>query len=278
MATCGFCFTFLDAKHRYSLFNARVPSKDLPVRFSKLLQLPVEEGDGLSAYYCRKCVSRLWSVEKTLEEMISLARSSYSKAGYSETIANSPIARENSRKRVKDTSGETVSPHTTQARPKAKRALGTLGRRLTFNIDSCKGKTQVDYKCINTSNKYKVPVQSCPWQRRWPRWHWTHSPLLKEISSLQRVGKHVNIKMIITIEIHSEVQMSTDLPEVTVSDCSQSPEGVSHQSESSTSALGTFINITWIYHCLYHCHTLSHTVHRECWARERVSSGCNGKT
>ncbi len=125
MATCRFCFTFLDVRHRYSLFNARVSSNDLPVRFRKLLQLPVEEGDGLSAYYCRKCVSRLCSVEKTLEEMImiSLARSSYSKAGYSETshpaIANSPIARENSRKRVKDTSGKTVSPHTTQARPKA---------------------------------------------------------------------------------------------------------------------------------------------------------------
>ncbi len=44
---------YLDAKHRYSLFNARVPSKDLPVRFS------------------------ICSIEKTLEEMRSLARSSY---------------------------------------------------------------------------------------------------------------------------------------------------------------------------------------------------------
>ncbi len=143
--TCRFCCTYLDAKHTYSLFNARVSSKNLPVRFSKLLQLPVEEVDGLSAYYCRKCVFRLCSVEKTQEDMRSLARSSYSKAGYSETshqaIASSPTARENSRKRVKDTSGERVSPHTTQARPKAKHALGALGRRLTFNIDSGKGKS-----------------------------------------------------------------------------------------------------------------------------------------
>ncbi len=68
----------------------------------------------------------------------------------SHAITNSPTAR------VKDTSGERVSPHTIQARPKPKHALGALGRRLTFNIDSGKGKR----KRINLSaNK-----GSCPWQ------------------------------------------------------------------------------------------------------------------
>ena len=56
--------------------------KDLPGRFSRLLQLPVSRDDGLSVYCCRKCVGRLNSVEKTIEEMKSLANSSYSKAGY----------------------------------------------------------------------------------------------------------------------------------------------------------------------------------------------------
>ncbi len=138
MATvcCRFCCTCLDATRRYSLFSAKESLEDLPGRFSSLLQLPVARGDGLSGYYCRKCVRRLCSVEKTIEDMRSLAKSSYSKAGYISGPSTSPTARENSRKRVKDTSGEKASPHTTQARPVAKRSLGALGRRLTYNSDS----------------------------------------------------------------------------------------------------------------------------------------------
>ncbi len=77
------------------------------------------------------------TVEKMTEEMRSLARSSYSEAGYvlsgSSRPTGSPTARVNSRKRIKDTSGQGTSPNSTQARPVAKRALGTLGRRLTYS-------------------------------------------------------------------------------------------------------------------------------------------------
>ena len=51
-------------------------------------------------------------MEKTIEEMKSLANSSYSKAGYAPPVYSSPLSRERSRRRVKDTSGDTTSPHT----------------------------------------------------------------------------------------------------------------------------------------------------------------------
>ena len=95
-----------------SLALSIAQKKDIPGRFSRLLQLPVSHDDGLSVYCCRKCVGRLNSVEKTIEEMKSLANSSYSKAGYAPPVNSSPLSRERSRKRVKDTSSNTASPHT----------------------------------------------------------------------------------------------------------------------------------------------------------------------
>ena len=80
MAACRFCGALLDEKHTSGLFSTITLDKDLPGRFSRLLQLPISRDDGLSVYCCRKCVGRLNSVEKTIEEMKSLANSSYSKA------------------------------------------------------------------------------------------------------------------------------------------------------------------------------------------------------
>ena len=50
-------------------------------------------GSRCSVYCCRKCVGRLNSVEKTIEEMKSLANSSYSKAGYAPPVKSSPLSR-----------------------------------------------------------------------------------------------------------------------------------------------------------------------------------------
>ena len=91
MAACRFCGALLDEKHRSGLFSSTALEKDLPGRFSRLLQLPVSRDDGLSVYCCRKCVRRLNSVEKTIEEMKSLANSSYSKAGYAPLVKLQPI-------------------------------------------------------------------------------------------------------------------------------------------------------------------------------------------
>ena len=107
MAACRFCGALLDEKHRSGLFSTIALEKALPGRFSRLLQLPVSRDDGLSVYCC---VGRLNSVEKTIEEMESLANSCYSKAGYAPPVNSSPLSRECSRKRVKDTSGDIASP------------------------------------------------------------------------------------------------------------------------------------------------------------------------
>ena len=111
MAACRFCGALLDEKHRSGLFSTIAQEKDLLGRFSRLLQLPVSRDDGLSVYCCRKYVGRLNSMEKTIEEMNSLANSSYSKAGYP-PVNSSPLSRGCSRKRVEDTSGDTASPYT----------------------------------------------------------------------------------------------------------------------------------------------------------------------
>ncbi len=110
---------------------------NLPERFNNLVQLSVSETDGLSLYYRKKCLGKMHTIERLTEEMKSLASSSYSKAGHeslpSSSFTGSPTTREKSRKRIKDTSGNEASPHTTQARPVAKRALGTHGRRLVYS-------------------------------------------------------------------------------------------------------------------------------------------------
>ena len=93
MATCRFCGALLDEKHTSGLFSTIALQKALPGRFSRLLQLPVFRDDGHSVYCCRKCVGRLNSVEKTIEEMKSLANSSYSKAGYAPPVNSSPLSR-----------------------------------------------------------------------------------------------------------------------------------------------------------------------------------------
>ena len=85
MAACRFCVALLDEKLRLDLFSTIALEKDLPGRFSRLLQFP------LSVYCCRKCVGRLKNVEKTIGEIKSLANSSYSKAGYAPPVNSSPF-------------------------------------------------------------------------------------------------------------------------------------------------------------------------------------------
>ena len=80
-------------------------------------------------------------MEKTTKEMKSLANSSYSKAGYAPPVNSSPLSRERSRKRVKDTSGDTASSHTALARPVAKRGVKEQMRSRT-NPHLSPGRTQ----------------------------------------------------------------------------------------------------------------------------------------
>ena len=116
MAACRFCGALLDEKYTSGLFSTIALEKDLPGRFSRLLQLPVSRDGGLSVYCCRKCVGRLNSVENTIEEMKFLANSSNSKTDYAPPVSSSPLFRERYRKRVKDTNGDTASHCTGSSR------------------------------------------------------------------------------------------------------------------------------------------------------------------
>lgn len=64
------------------MFNKDALERDLPGRLSKLVELPVVKHNDLSIYYCRRCIGKLISVEKISTEMKSLARDTYTKAGF----------------------------------------------------------------------------------------------------------------------------------------------------------------------------------------------------
>ena len=113
-----------------ALFTKDGLDKDLPGMISRVVDLPVSREDGLSPYLCRPCMRKF----QAAETFRSMAKSSYEKQGYNKPAPplHSPVVY-GYRKRTKDTSGFEASPHTTQARPLAKRStLAVGGKRLAF--------------------------------------------------------------------------------------------------------------------------------------------------
>ena len=117
MVVCRLCCAEVKQNHSISLLSPPSLKLDLPGRLSRLAEASVEEVDGLSRYICRSCKSNFISLEKKLQEFRAKVHSSCS-----------PKRTEpSSRKRAKETAGaEGVSPHTAQARPKAKRPVGRV--------------------------------------------------------------------------------------------------------------------------------------------------------
>ena len=115
MVVCRLCCAEVKQNHSISLFSPPSLKLDLPGRLSRLAEASVEEVDGLSRYICRSC--NFISLEKKLQEFRATVHSSCS-----------PKRTEpSSRKRAKETAGaEGVSPHTAQARPKAKCPVGRV--------------------------------------------------------------------------------------------------------------------------------------------------------
>ena len=112
ISTCRLCFSQVNQKHCISLFSSSSLKTDLPGRFSRLAQVPVEPNDGLSWYLCRNCRGKFLTLETKLQEFRQKAQSTCSPQQ----------AAPCSRKRVKATAGtDGVSPHTALARPKSKR-------------------------------------------------------------------------------------------------------------------------------------------------------------
>ena len=103
-----------------------------PGRPSSIVDLPVTADDGLSQYICRPCNRKFTAAES----FRSTARMSYERKGFEKLSVHSspkPPLVETTRKRTKDTNGIDASPHTSLARPLAKRfTTGVHGRDLLF--------------------------------------------------------------------------------------------------------------------------------------------------
>jgi len=128
--------------HSVALFSSASKTTDFPGWLSRIIDLPVTANDGLSHYICRPCNRKFVAAES----FRSSAKRSYERKGFHVSVSVSlqsspkvpPVA--TSRKRVKDTSGIDASPHTSRARPLAKRSTtGVPGRRLAFPAqENCK--------------------------------------------------------------------------------------------------------------------------------------------
>ena len=126
MAVCRLCSTAVAANRRVGIFSPSGLQHGWASRIRKLLGIVISCNDGLPGFMCEKCRQRIESLEtamKDLKEFQAQAQQS------SETLT----ASQRSQKRVKDTSGEFVSPATQRARPPCKRPDIHAGRRLDFD-------------------------------------------------------------------------------------------------------------------------------------------------
>ena len=141
MVVCRLCCTEVKQNHSVSLFSSPSIKMDLPQRLSRLADVTVEESDGFSRYICRVCKNNFISLEKKLQQFRVKAHSSHSPKQ----------SEHSSRKRVKETAGaEGVSPHTAQARPRAKWPVNRVLFTDKENTHSQQGKkneqTGIQYK------------------------------------------------------------------------------------------------------------------------------------
>ena len=112
---CRLCCKEVVKYHSISLFSPTSVKSGLAGRLSKLAEVPILESDGLPKYLCRNCRDKFVTLESKLQEFRAKAQSSYSPR------QAAPL----SRKRVKDTGGQGVSPRTAEARPRSKRSLSS---------------------------------------------------------------------------------------------------------------------------------------------------------
>ena len=112
------------------LFNVD-KNRSLSHRISDLLEVSIEEGDGLPTMICRSCVAKFLTIESKLESLKAPTQSSYQAYVRSNISCNS----ECTRKCPKNTTGVGVSPITSCVQPLAKRFQGSTYRKL--RLDQC---------------------------------------------------------------------------------------------------------------------------------------------
>ena len=115
---CRLCCSAVSPTHCLALFSYESVQK--VGRLSKLLDLPVSSGDGLSPYPCRSCMNKFYTVQSKLESLRTLAKVGYEKSGQFRSVVpacSSVSTVQPAKKRTKDTCGVDTSLHTVKARP-----------------------------------------------------------------------------------------------------------------------------------------------------------------
>ena len=123
---CRVCYTDSEYKHCTGLFTDS-KNRALTSRISELLQISIEEDDGLPTMICRSCLGKFTTIESKLGILRALAHSSCEAYLKSNTNVSK-------RKRPKSTSGVGVSPTTSRVQPLPKRFQGDRsGKKLHFD-------------------------------------------------------------------------------------------------------------------------------------------------
>ena len=126
LCLCRVCYTESDSKHCTRLFTDS-DNQALTCRISELLQISIEEGDGLPTMICRSCLGKFKTIESKIDNLRVLAHSNCLAYLKSHTSVCT-------HKRPKSTSGIGVSPTTSQVQPLPKRFQGDhLGKKLCFD-------------------------------------------------------------------------------------------------------------------------------------------------
>ena len=78
MEVCRICLGKAEHPHYCSIFSNGSLQKNIPGRLSKLLDITISQDDaGYPSRVCRGCMSRFYSLEKSLEELREKAMNSY---------------------------------------------------------------------------------------------------------------------------------------------------------------------------------------------------------
>ena len=122
---CRICQIRCDLRTCKRLFTPAGIRDRWACRLTEVLEVPTSRGDGLPAQICSSCSIKIRTIEDALQclknMVASIKKTTECFRGQSATM-----------KRVKDTSGLEVSPHTARSRPAAKRATPLAPRQLNF--------------------------------------------------------------------------------------------------------------------------------------------------
>ena len=122
---CRLCRAAMPTKHAVALFSCSAVKQKLACRLADLLDVNVNESDGLPQHVCAKCVRRLGSLERAAEDLVNF-RSQAVESYRALQPARGPL------KRTKESSAQVgVSPDTVKARPPSKKQLSR--RQLDFD-------------------------------------------------------------------------------------------------------------------------------------------------